>query len=43
MDATGHYSRPELLSLMVDRTPTAHLHERAQQPVDLGEAEHDRA
>lgn len=44
MDASGHYSRPELLSLMVDRTPTAHLHDRAQLPttVDLEEAEHVR-
>ena len=32
MDSRGHYSRPELLSLLIDRSPAAHMHERDAHP-----------
>jgi nitrilase len=41
MDSRGLYSRPELLSLLIDRTPAAYVHERGAHPLSVVESVDD--
>lgn len=34
MDSRGHYSRPEMLSLLIDRRPAAHVHDRGEPSIE---------
>ena len=45
MDAVGHYGRPDLLRLAIDRTPHLYVHEHFEQLADIAveEAEHVHA